>query len=429
MSMDSPTRPAGGNRLCQPAGSTQEFKTEDDDDDEMTDSMRERRQEDPIGRTADLTNEATRLLWWLRLQSVPVLKEDLLYFVLNYFTVMGYNESALRLAEECGAIPELPLFILELRERVTAAILEDRLDDAVNYIQKTEPQILNKNPDIHFKLRQEQLLRLIEEKDDRKALTFAQTYLAPCVKEHPHLLPQLEDAMTRLAFPDMETTEKKETPLAESGTDTASSVAKEVDDAVLDYFSVAKDSALECAVKSLIWTQHQLVETPPDHPMPFMISPTYGGLLTVAAHPMKETQHRFCSSSSSSLSLSSPSSEESNCEHCSASDDHRSSSSPETDDRDAYAREDDDEDEGCSMTLSMGDHTSNEPASRSHRSSVRESGHCTDPSSPPTPSSPADHSTESSSSSCEPTVTGAQESPTDVETVRRPTEARNSSDT
>lgn len=58
-------------------------------------------------------------------------------------------------------------------------------------------QILETNPDTNFKLKQQQLVKIIEQvsvrtilfnpklqRDDEAALAFAQSQLAPCVKEH-----------------------------------------------------------------------------------------------------------------------------------------------------------------------------------------------------------------------------------------------------
>lgn len=227
---------------------------------------------------SEYETETTRHFAWMEiLRNIPVLHEDLLYIVLNYLCVTGCYEAAEELTRESGAIPEMPLQSIALRQKIYSAILGGYIDEALEGLNQIDPLILKLNYDTNFKLKQQKLFKFIEQHDDEAALLFAQNELAPCVKEHPHLLPQLEEAMTRLAFPNVSVTES---------TLEHEEMARTVDDAILQFFAVSKEPILECLLKNLVWTQKRILDTFSDPnndvkipPIPFLLSPAIGGFL------------------------------------------------------------------------------------------------------------------------------------------------------
>ena len=66
-----------------------------------------------------------------------------------------------------------------------------------------DPQILLTNPDVHFRLKQQQLLQIILAGNVTEAIEFARVKLGPFVQEDQELLPLLEDTMGLLAFGDL----------------------------------------------------------------------------------------------------------------------------------------------------------------------------------------------------------------------------------
>ncbi|PFH31038.1 LisH protein [Besnoitia besnoiti] len=198
--------------------------------------------------------------WMERMGEVEVYERDLHRLILNFFTVNGFGEAAAEFAEETGLQPDMPLASIARRSQIREAVLEGRMEEAIRLIHLVDPQILAANPEVNFLLKQQQLLSLIERGDTCAAIDFAQLELAPCVRQHADLLPKLEEAMALLAFSDLKCEEAQRLL---GGMDQRQQTARRIDEAILDFFNLEQESALENLAKNALWSQKQVRKRKP----------------------------------------------------------------------------------------------------------------------------------------------------------------------
>ncbi|EPT25784.1 LisH protein [Toxoplasma gondii ME49] len=198
--------------------------------------------------------------WTERMAEVEVYERDLHRLILNFFTVNGFGEAAAEFAQETGLQPDMPLASITRRSQIREAVLEGRMEEALRLIDLVDPQILASNPEVNFLLKQQQLLSLIERGDTFAAIDFAQLELAPCVRQHPDLLPKLEEAMALLAFSDLKCEEAQRLL---GGMDQRQQTARRTDEAILDFFNLEQESALEHIAKNALWSQEQVRKKKP----------------------------------------------------------------------------------------------------------------------------------------------------------------------
>ncbi|KAL8455579.1 hypothetical protein Emag_000574 [Eimeria magna] len=190
--------------------------------------------------------------WMRKLGNTQVFESDLQHLVLNFFTINGLAGPAEVFAKEARVQPQMPLQCITGRARIEEAILSGKTEEAINEISLINVDLLKKDPEVTFMLRKQQLLQLIENGDAEEAIDFAQQHLAPCVKDCPQLLPQLEDAMALLAFSDLNCPEAQKLL---GGRQQREEAARRIDDAILDLYKVAKEASLELLVKNALFSQ------------------------------------------------------------------------------------------------------------------------------------------------------------------------------
>eukprot|EP00922_Rhytidocystis_sp_ex-Travisia-forbesii_P034325 GHVS01050968.1.p1 GENE.GHVS01050968.1~~GHVS01050968.1.p1 ORF type:complete len:131 (+),score=15.91 GHVS01050968.1:267-659(+) len=81
-------------------------------------------------------------------------------------------------------VAEMPVESMGLRKKIRQAVMTGNVTKAIACINRIEPKILEGNPELSFRLKQQQLLQLIEMGDSQQAISFAQEELAPSVKLH-----------------------------------------------------------------------------------------------------------------------------------------------------------------------------------------------------------------------------------------------------
>ncbi|KAL8439082.1 hypothetical protein Efla_007769 [Eimeria flavescens] len=193
--------------------------------------------------------------WMRKLGRTEVYEADLQHLVLNYMTINGLAGPAEEFCREARVQPQMPLHCIIGRAKIEDAVLSGRTEEAIQEISRINVDLLRKDPEVTFMLYKQQLLQLIESGDAGEAIDFAQKHLAPCVKECPQLLAQLEDAMALLAFNDLSCPEAQKLL---GGAHHREEAARRIDDAILDLFDISSESALELLTKNALFSQRCL---------------------------------------------------------------------------------------------------------------------------------------------------------------------------
>ncbi|CEM11261.1 unnamed protein product [Vitrella brassicaformis CCMP3155] len=195
--------------------------------------------------------------WLQRLKSVELYESDIHEVILNFFTVHGFQDAAEELMKEAQLRTEMPMTSIGRRQEIRQALLRGDIPTVMSTLDDLDREILRRNPEVRFQLKQLQLFKIIQDGNTLEAIDFAQTHLAPEVTEHPQLLPRLEETMALLAFGDLKSPEAQR--LAE-GLMEREEAARAVDDAILEFYSIHQESTLESLLKNCKWTQRQLTE-------------------------------------------------------------------------------------------------------------------------------------------------------------------------
>ncbi|ORY90795.1 CTLH/CRA C-terminal to lish motif domain-containing protein [Leucosporidium creatinivorum] len=83
---------------------------------------------------------------------------------------------------------------------IRRAVQSGDVEQATEMVNELNPEILDRNPTLHFHLLQLHLIELIRHQRIPEALLFAQSELAPRGEENPQFLKELERTMALLAF-------------------------------------------------------------------------------------------------------------------------------------------------------------------------------------------------------------------------------------
>ncbi|CDJ50348.1 hypothetical protein, conserved [Eimeria brunetti] len=196
--------------------------------------------------------------WMRKLGEAEVFESDLQHLILNYLTINGLAGPAEEFIKEARVDPQMPLHCIDCRAKIREAILSGQTEEAIRQIGSIDPNLLNADAEVTFLLHKQQLLRLIEAEDLEEAIDFAQQRLAPCVKECPHLLPQLEEVMALLAFNDLSCPEAQRLI---GGMEQREETARRIDEAILDLYRIEQESALELLAKNVLFSQGCLQNT------------------------------------------------------------------------------------------------------------------------------------------------------------------------
>ena len=135
-------------------------------------------------------------------------------------------------------------------------LIEGDVAGAIDQVNDMNPDILDSNPKLYFKLQQQQLIELIKEGKIDEALLFASEELAPLVGENVEFLEEVEKTMSLLAFDNSEGS-----PGAHLlGNGQRNKTASELNAAILE--SQAQDTTpkLPTLLKMLLFAQKRLEE-------------------------------------------------------------------------------------------------------------------------------------------------------------------------
>ncbi|CCL98283.1 uncharacterized protein FIBRA_00277 [Fibroporia radiculosa] len=177
---------------------------------------------------------------------------------MDYLVIEGYKSAAEEFSRETGMESPVDFDSIESRMNIREALHRGDVSDAITRINDLNPEILDTNQALYFKLQQQKLIEYIREGNITEALQFAQEELAPRGEESPEFLSELERTMTLLAF--------QSSPLAPTAISELLSPAQrmktagEVNAAVLESLSQGKEAKLIGLLKVLSWGESMLSE-------------------------------------------------------------------------------------------------------------------------------------------------------------------------
>ncbi|KAI7862081.1 CTLH/CRA C-terminal to lish motif domain-containing protein [Spinellus fusiger] len=198
----------------------------------------------------------TREEWEQRLSKVNIDKQDINRLVMNYLVIEGYKDAAEQFSAESGIPTLLDLSSVQERMDIRHAIQSGNVDNAIDLVNDLNPEILDTDPHLFFRLQQQRLIELIRNGHFEEALEFAAEEMAPRGEEHPEFLEELERTMALLAFHDTEDSPVKD--LLHSGQ--RQSTAHELNAAILASQSCDQTPKLPDLLKVVVWSQEQLSE-------------------------------------------------------------------------------------------------------------------------------------------------------------------------
>jgi len=177
---------------------------------------------------------------------------------MDYLVIEGYKTSAEEFSQEAGLSPPVDFESIEGRMNIREALQRGDVEDAITRVNDLNPEILDTNPALYFRLQQQKLIEYIRQGRIAEALQFAQEELAPRGQENPEFLSELENTMALLAFESSKSTPESISSLL-SPTQRMRT-AGEVNAAILESFSQGKESKLVALLKLLCWGESMLEE-------------------------------------------------------------------------------------------------------------------------------------------------------------------------
>ncbi|KAI6129231.1 CTLH/CRA C-terminal to lish motif domain-containing protein [Pisolithus croceorrhizus] len=196
--------------------------------------------------------------WERRLHEVQVTKDDLNRLIMDYLVIEGYRSAAEEFSNEAGVIPPVDFESIESRMVIREALQRGDVEEAITRVNDLNPEILDTNPALYFRLQQQKLIELIRQSRIVEALQFAQDELAPRGEESPEFLAELERTMALLAFDTTSSPPPAITDLLSPAQ--RMKTAGEVNAAILESFSQGKEVKLVQLLKLLCWGENMLDE-------------------------------------------------------------------------------------------------------------------------------------------------------------------------
>ncbi|KJA26127.1 hypothetical protein HYPSUDRAFT_64337 [Hypholoma sublateritium FD-334 SS-4] len=196
--------------------------------------------------------------WEKSLHEVQVTKSDLNRLVMDYLVIEGYKSAAEEFSQEANLEPPVDFESIESRMDIREALQRGDVEDAIIRVNDLNPEILDTNPALYFKLQQQKLIEYIRQGRIAEALQFAQDELAPRGEESPEFLSELERTMALLAF---ESAPNAPSAIAELLSPAQRmKTAGEVNAAILESLSQGKEVKLVGLLKLLCWGESMLEE-------------------------------------------------------------------------------------------------------------------------------------------------------------------------
>ncbi|KAK3391103.1 CTLH/CRA C-terminal to lish motif domain-containing protein [Podospora didyma] len=190
-----------------------------------------------------------------RVADVKSPKSDINALILDYLTMEGYPKAAAKFSKEANLTPQQEDPSIRARQKIQQAIHTGNIDTAVSELNELDPEILDKDPQLHFSLLRLQLVELIRNSsggDIQPALDFATNKLAPRAATNSEFLRDLEKTMALLIFPH----DNLQPELAQLlHSDLRRNTAIKVNEAVLVRQTQRREAAIRHLVRMRAWAE------------------------------------------------------------------------------------------------------------------------------------------------------------------------------
>ncbi|AFZ80398.1 hypothetical protein BEWA_032510 [Theileria equi strain WA] len=194
-------------------------------------------------------------IWLDNLTSIQVPESDIHRVIANYLFVNMHEESFNSFVQETQFQADDLKPTISQRKVIRNAILEGRMVDAIDSINALDPGILKENGKVLFTLLLYHLVDIIKTGNLVNAVSFVKTEISQCIQKDSSLLPSLEEAMSLLAFSNLEAPEAVDVI---SKIQQSNAIATTVDNALLSYHHLDPQSTLENIVKESLWVESKI---------------------------------------------------------------------------------------------------------------------------------------------------------------------------
>ncbi|CAF1651804.1 unnamed protein product [Adineta ricciae] len=144
---------------------------------------------------------ATKSEWMEAIEQQHLERSALNRLIINYLITEGFKEAAEKFAEEAGMpLNDIDLTSVEERLKIREAIENGKVQEAIDFINKKSPELLDQNRQLAFHLKQQHLIELIRSNLIDEALTYAQIHLAEFAEDELKMRQELEKTMALLVF-------------------------------------------------------------------------------------------------------------------------------------------------------------------------------------------------------------------------------------
>ncbi|PPQ62752.1 hypothetical protein CVT24_000446 [Panaeolus cyanescens] len=177
---------------------------------------------------------------------------------MDYLVIEGYKSAAEEFSQEANLTPPVDFESIESRMDIREALQRGDVEDAITRVNDLNPEILDTNPGLYFKLQQQKLIEYIRQGRISEAVEFAQSELAPRGEESPEFLYELERTMALLAFDSAPNVPEGIADLLSPAQRLRT--AGEVNAAILDSLSQGNEVKLVGLLRLLCWGEKMLSE-------------------------------------------------------------------------------------------------------------------------------------------------------------------------
>lgn len=193
--------------------------------------------------------------WLVRLDGQPaVSKAEMNRLVMDYLVIEGHKEAAETFRAESATTASIDLETIADRRSIRMAMERGDVAQAVAHATRLSPELLSGNPELSFRVHQQQLIELIRDKKIDEAIAYAQRELAPRAEASEELMYELECTMVLLVYEDLNTCPEAELLSQAQRQQTAS----QLNSAVLTVQAQETEAALPMLLRRLHWAQDEL---------------------------------------------------------------------------------------------------------------------------------------------------------------------------